>query len=402
MAEAMFWVLAAAILVACVAAMLGALRARGTDSASPDIEVYRDQLRELERDAARGTLGPQEAEGARAEVARRLLAADAAARPARAVPRHRWLGAALVSLPVIALSLVTYFAIGAPGYADLPLADRIAAIEAARAARPGQAAAEAELPAPAPPEDAETAEMAARLKAVLRDRPDDLEGWRLAVRTQVGLGDYPAAWRSQARVIAILGDAATGTDAAIQGELMVIAANGYVSPEAETAFARAARDDPGNGTARYYAGLMYAQQGRPDRAFPIWRALLADSTPDAPWLDAIYGRIERVSVAAGDPTPLAELPVPTGPSAADVAASEAMTPEARVEMVRSMVDGLSARLASQGGPATDWARLITAFGVLARSTDAAAVYAEARAVFADDPAALDILARAAERAGVSP
>ena len=244
--------------------------------------------------------------------------------------------------------------------------------------------------------------MAAKLRDVLAERPDDLQGWRLAVRTQSGLNDLEAAWRSQARVVALLGDAAVADDYAMEAELMVMAAGGYVSPEAERALDEAGRRDPGNGIARYYAGLMYAQQGRPDRAWDIWRGLLADSTPDSPWLDAIYGQIEAVSQAAGDPTPLSELPQPRGPSADDVAASGEMSPEDRVQMVRGMVDGLAARLAEQGGPVQDWARLITSYGVLGRSEDAAAVYAEGKTVFASDEDALDTLSRAAEQAGMTP
>jgi cytochrome c-type biogenesis protein CcmH len=61
--------------------------------------------------------------------------------------------------------------------------------------------------------------------------------------------------------------------------------------------------EPRNGTARYYAGLMYAQQGRPDLAFPIWRNLMAESTADAPWLDPIRLQIEEVAALAGDACP---------------------------------------------------------------------------------------------------
>lgn len=401
-AEAIFWMLGGLMLAICVTAMAGALRARPRTGEAPDVAIYRDQMRELDRDSARGTLASDEAEAARVEVARRLLAADRGAAPVAKTGAHPWLGLAAVTVPVVAVTLGTYLAIGAPGYEDLPLQGRIARVEEARASRPGQAAAEAQVPDAPVTADAEIVEMAARLKEVLAGRPDDLRGWQLAVGTQSGLGDLEAAWRSQDRIVALLGDAASGEDFALLGELMVMAAGGYVSPEAETALAEAVRRDPGNGTARYYAGLMFAQQGRPDRAWEIWRALVADSAPDAPWLDPIYARIEAVSEAAGEPTPLSELPAPRGPSEAEVAASEALGPEERVAMIGGMVDGLAARLAQQGGPAEDWARLVTSYGVLGRSEDAESVYAEGRLVFAEDPAALDTLARAAERAGLAP
>ncbi len=404
-----FWIVALLVLALCVAVPATALRRAGALAARPDADVYRDQLRELERDKARGTLPEAEAEAARAEVARRLLAADREAPSGAApVPRggSRWLGVALIAVPIVGVSLATYLSIGAPGYPDLSLRARVETIEANRAARPSQAAAETQVPDAIDDSDPQVVEMSTRLKAVLNERPDDLQGWRLAVQTQAGLGDLEAAWRSQDRVLAILGDDAGGNEFALLAELMVMAAGGYVSPEAERTLAEAVARAPGTGTARYYQGLMFAQGGRPDRAWPIWRRLLADSPPDAPWLDAIYAQIEDVSVLAGDPTPLADLPAPqqapqAGPTADDLAGAESMTPEARMEMIGGMVEQLSSRLSDQGGLPADWARLITSLGVLGRSGDAAAVYGEARTVFADDATALDVLSRAAEQAGLA-
>ncbi|CTQ50651.1 c-type cytochrome biogenesis protein CcmI [Jannaschia donghaensis] len=397
----LFWIVAGLILALCVTFVATALRAR-SDDARPDVAVYRDQLKELDRDRDRGTLSSEESEAARTEVARRLLAADKAGGKTMRGPGNLPLGLALIAVPVIGLSIWTYLAIGAPGYPDLPLQSRIAQIEAGRADRPDQATAEAAIPDRIDTSRADITQMAAELKRVLVDRPDDLRGWQLAVQTQTGMNDLEAAWRSQNRVLALRGDDATAEDFALLAEIMILAADGYVSPQAETALAEAVRRDPRNGTARYYAGVMYAQGGRPDRAFAIWRALIADSTPDAPWLDPIYGQIERVSVLAGDPTPVDQLPQPRGPTADDVAASEDLTPEDRIEMIGNMVQGLSERLATEGGAAPDWARLITSYGVLGRTADADAVYQEAKTVFAADPDALDTLARAADLAGLTP
>ena len=401
----MFWI-AAALLAAVVLLVVGAaFRARPGAVEAPDVAVYRDQMRELDRDVARGVLGPAEAEAARAEVGRRLLAADAA----RAAPgrggRAR-LGLALTAALVLAAAFGTYGLIGAPSYPDLPLAGRIEAVEAARAARPGQAVAEAEIPRPAPPEDADPARLrdVERLRAILVERPDDARGWRILVGEELALGDMGAAWRAQDRLVAILGDGAPASEFALLAELMILAAGGYVSPEAERALREALRRDPSDGSARYYAGLMYEQGGRPDLAWPVWRRLVAESAPDDPWLPVIFARIERVSRLAGDPTPLEDLPRPgaRGPSEADVAAAADLSPAERLEMIGGMVQGLAERLAADGGPPADWARLIEAYGVLGRTDAAVAVYREAAQVFAEDPAALDRLAAAADRAGFVP
>ena len=62
-----------------------------------------------------------------------------------------------------------------------------------------------------------------------------------------------------------------------------------------------------------------------------------------------------------------------------------MTDDERTEMIRGMVDGLSDRLATEGGPASDWARLIGALGVLGETERAAAIWNEARDVFCRQP-----------------
>ena len=177
-------------------------------------------------------------------------------------------------------------------------------------------------------------------------------------------------------------------------DLMVFAAGGFVSPEAEAVLSGILRDAPENETARYYAGLLFAQTGRPDRAFPIWRRLLETSTPDAPWVPVIRAEIEGIAAAAGiDYTP----PETRGPSAADVAAAQDMTAEERQEMIRGMVEGLADRLATDGGPPEDWARLIGALGVLGDTERARAVADEALEVFADSPEALAAIEAAAAR-----
>ena len=87
----LFWVTAALAdrLARCLAVLVPLARRRRTPSepAAHDLEVYRDQLAELDRDAARGLIGAAEAEEARAEIGRRILkiaSEHAAGKPAAA------------------------------------------------------------------------------------------------------------------------------------------------------------------------------------------------------------------------------------------------------------------------------------------------------------------------------
>ena len=238
-----FWIIAGATAL-LVAALLVAALLRGRRETGPaeawDLQVYRDQLREIERDAARGAIAPDEAERLKTEVSRRILAADAkihGGKPAAA----RASGPAMVMGALIVLVLLgggmgLYWHLGAPGYGDLTLQHRIAAARELRANRPSQAEAEAQLPATAPvdaPED--YLALVTRLREAVRTRPDDIQGHVLLARSEAALGNYAAAYDAQRRLIELKGESATAGDYADLADMLVLAAGGYVSPEAEQA-----------------------------------------------------------------------------------------------------------------------------------------------------------------------
>lgn len=409
-----FWIAAAGIGLAVTALLLLALlrgRAEDGPAAAYDLQVYRDQLREVDRDLARGVIAAADAERLRTEVARRVLEADralGAGAGADGAPAPRlasFVMAALVAAVMLG-GVWTYYRMGAPGYPDLPIAARLAASEEVYRTRPPQAAAETAAAARAPspgPVDPAFSELMDKLRSALKDRPDDLEGHRLLARNESGLGNHAAAIAAQRQVIALLGDRVSAEDHAILAEMMILATGGYVSPEAEAEITRALQLDPLNGTATFYAGLMFAQVGRPDRTFSLWAALLDRSQPDDPWVAPLRAQLMQVASEAGEdkyvlPDAAAMAP---GPDAEAVAAAAEMTPEDRQEMVRGMVAQLSDRLATQGGSAEEWARLITAYGVLGETDRARTIWAEAQQRFAGRAADLEVVRVAAAQAGVA-
>lgn len=401
-----FWVIA--IVLACVAAgslLLPMLRDTGPDGDTaednPEIALYRDQLAEVERDLARGTLEQAEADRARTEIARRLLAADKAgvAEATNGPITANRLATALSVIVVVAGSLGTYFVLGAPGYQDLPLAQRIAAGDEMRDTRISQAEAEAEAPALAPinaPED--YLAMVAQLRDIVPQRPDDLQGWALLARHETALGNYSDAAFAQDRVVRLKGADATVEDAVLLLDLLVAAAAGYVSPEAEAiALSIRARDDS-NTAADYYLGLLYAQTDRPDIAFNLWRRVVEGGDADSPHTEFARQQILNAAAMAGVEYELPDLP---GPTADQVEAAQDMTDADRTAMIQGMVEGLAERLATDGGNSTEWARLINALGVLGETERAAAIWGEAQQVFATSPGDLDIIRNAARTAGIT-
>ncbi len=405
-----FWVLiiglAAAVSVLLALVLLRrhrVLQAR----AEYDIAVYREQLAAVDRDVARGVIGTDAAERTRTEIARRILDADRrrTAEVTTGAPRAATVAmAAGVAVVLLGGSVAMYQRLGAPGYGDLPLQARLAATEERRADRPRQAEAEEQAAAfrpetPQPSDD--YLQLVERLRATVAGRPDDPRGLGLLARNEAALGNFKAAYDVQRRLIDVLGAQAHADDYADLADMMVLAAGGYVSPEAEAVLEQVLMRDPQNGPARYYVGLMQSQNGRPDLAFEVWRTLLEQSLPEAPWVPAIRAQIEETAARAGQRY---ELPpadgMLRGPSAADIAASQDMSPEDRMDMIRSMVAGLSDRLANQGGTAAEWARLIGALGVLGDTDSARAIFAEAQDVFSDDPRGLSEVTEAARGAGL--
>src|SRR5262245_55827323 len=69
------WFVMALMTAAAIFAGLWPLSRRTPLASGSDVAVYRDQLDEIERDRAAGRIGEAEAEAARIEVSRRLLAA---------------------------------------------------------------------------------------------------------------------------------------------------------------------------------------------------------------------------------------------------------------------------------------------------------------------------------------
>lgn len=216
------------------------------------------------------------------------------------------------------------------------------------------------------------------------------------------VGNYRAAYEAQQRVIEIKGDAATAQDYADLADMMILAANGFVSPEAETALTRALSRDDQNTTALYYSGLLFAQTGRPDLAFRIWEPLLANAPADAPYVLPIRARIESLAQAAGVryTLPPEGGDQTRGPSAEDIENAANMSVEDRMEMIEGMVDSLSARLANEGGTPQEWAQLIRALGVLGETGRANAIWQESQVMFGADPQAMALLRTAATDAGI--
>jgi cytochrome c-type biogenesis protein CcmH len=349
-----------------------------------DMEIYRDQLAEIARDLERGTITPDEARAARAEIGRRMLAlADGAStQPDSGAPADangiRFVAVALaIVVPAIAFSV--YGRLGSPTLPGMPIAER-------RAVEPAQGLPDRQLAAFA----------RAMFERVGRD-PKDLEAWVRLAQASAAMNlaaQALDAWRKADEI-----SGGQPEIAGLLGETAVAVANGVVTPEAEAAFARVLSADPGDPRARYYAGLARAQAGDRTDAVRVWFDLIAASPPDSPWVPTVREAMERTAREARidlkqmtpsmkNPPAVVRLGGPRvgggGETVPDPGALAALPEGDRLAAIRSMVDGLAARLETQPDDLDGWRRLARSRKVLGESDKALAAHARAAAIAPDD------------------
>ncbi|WP_122074823.1 c-type cytochrome biogenesis protein CcmI [Pseudophaeobacter sp. EL27] len=413
-----FWILISFVALAMTTLLgLVLLRAHsvGEPPAAYDLRVYRQQLSDVDKDLLRGVINESDAQRVRTEISRRILAADAQLQKqstGNTQPKgFSRLTVLLTAALLIGGTLATYAVLGAPGYVDMGLASRIEAADQYAQSRPNQAEAESKVPAlPSPDLEPGYEELVAQLRQTAGERPDDAQGQALLAQHEANLGNFVAAYQAKENYIRIMSGDIVAQDFGEQAELMIMAAGGYVSPEAEELLDGTLTLDPRNGPARYYYGLLQGQLNRPDIAFKVWADTLRQGPKGAPWINGIEAQIAEMAFRAGvDYTPIAPPAAPgaaapalAGPSAEDLSAAQELTVDERQEMIRGMVSRLSDRLATEGGSAPEWAQLIGALGVLGERDRAQAIYTEAKTRFSTDAEALAGLEAAAKQAGLTP
>ena len=274
------WFVFALMTAAASFAVLWPLGRRGQPYRSgSEAAVYRDQLAEIDRDVASGLIGSSEADAARVEISRRLLAAaDTLRDPPVASSNLKWRRTvavvALVGLPVLAIAI--YLPLGSPGLGDFPLAQR------------------ARAPAAAQSVDS----LLAQVEAHLEKDPTDGRGWSVLAPVLARLGRYDEAVRAYRNSITYNGDRAERR--ADLGEAIAGAAGGVVTAEAKAEFERAIALNGEAVKANYFLGLAAEQDGRSAEAASIWRTMLAKAPPDAPWRPLLQAALARVG-ASGAP-----------------------------------------------------------------------------------------------------
>jgi cytochrome c-type biogenesis protein CcmH len=351
----MLWIIIALMSAAAILAVLWPLsRKPHTADAGSDLVVYQDQLEEIGRDRSAGLIGEAEAEAARIEVSRRLLAAaDTPTVPYSPQPLWRRRAAAVAALVVIAaVPIGLYAALGSPGIPGQPAYARVSL----------------------PPSHESIAALVGQVEQHLAKNPDDGAGWQVIAPVYMRLGRFDDAVAALRKSLALNGETAT-RDADL-GEALVAAANGVVTDEAKQYFDHATALDAHDPKARYFLGLADEQDGNKEAAAAEWRALLAEAPAGAPWAAFVRQALARVT---GQPVAGAE------PTDQEMAAVQNLPAAQRTEMIRGMVQKLADRLHANGNDVEGWLRLVRAYAVLGDQDKAKGAAADAKRALAERP-----------------
>ena len=379
-----FWILAGMmtlIVIMILAVPLFETR-KLKDESGFALNVYRDQLAEIERDQQRGVLPAEQAKAARLEIQRRILAlADAPAQQPARRSHRRLIGALAILLPLGGVLL--YLTVGAPYLPGQPFAERQAA-----------------LPAASP-------DLLA-LRQHVAAQPGDVDAWLALARLALDEQHLQESLDAFDRVIA-LGRKAPDIYADY-GRALILFHNGEVTDDTKAVFEKALALDAKEPTARFFLAVAKAQQGDLQGAVTDWVALERDAPKDAPWRQSLSENIDKAARQLGqdpatlpgrEPGHVGGVSVPAanasgtanpnnstgpngaGPSEADIQQAAQMAPQDRAAFIQSMVDRLADRLKQQPDDLDGWLKLAHAYGVLNRADDARQAWGKAAALAPD-------------------
>ena len=391
-----------AVLLVLVTLLIGGVLLRQIQNSKiipmRQVDVYSEQMRGLERDRAKGVLADDEFDSMRAEIGRRMIsAARLEVRLTTSASSGGLLPLVVGSFAACVVGAMAYVLLGSPNNPDTPIAERYAQSDVLKASRLSQADAEAQAPTLSTPQDPTYAQLVSDLRKALTTRPDDIQGQKLLAKSESRLGNYASAHAAQARFLKLRADLASSDEWYAYAELLIIAADTYISKEAEEALRQTLRRNPAHKMALFRIGIYFEAIGRPDLTFGIWRKLLEAGPSSAPYMPLIRRTITDLSIISGVNYKLPEL---KGPSDDDIKNAAKMSADDRQMMISSMVTGLADRLASEGGPSPDWAQLIIAYGAMGEIETAQEILNEALKLFHSQPTDLKILEQAGASVGL--
>ncbi len=270
-----------AIVLLVVALPLLRQRVQSTEISADrvNINIYGDQLRELDEDLAAGTIDPSQHAEARAELERRLLedTADSGNTVTVTAPRSGRLTAIILAVLIPLGATGLYLAVGTPaGLAPVSAGSHDVT-----------------------PQQVE--EMVEKLAARLKESPENAEGWVMLGRSYAALERYTEAAAAYAQATArIPGNAQLLVDYA---DVLAMSQGRRLAGEPEKLIQRALAIDPDNGKALALAGTAAFDRQDYATAVKYWQRLAASLPQNSEIAGAVQTSIAEARALAGSAKP---------------------------------------------------------------------------------------------------
>jgi len=290
------FLIAAGLMVAVALAwllpvLLRGLATAGSEShATANLAVLRDQLAELERDVARGTLSPALYQQSRDDLDRRVLE-EMAETPSAATGGGRARGTAVaIALLVPLCAGLLYWQLGSPGAINSALSH-------------------AEKFTPAQVE-----EMVSKLAARLEQNPDDGNGWALLARSYMVMQRYDDAAKAYERATSSIKDSADLY--ADYADALAMTQGRRIEGKPLKLVEEALRVDPNHWKALAMAGSAAFDRKDYKTAVGYWENLLKRVGPESEFAKSVASNIAEARELGGIKGPVATVVKKAEPKAA--------------------------------------------------------------------------------------
>jgi cytochrome c-type biogenesis protein CcmH len=366
-------------------------------TAARGLEIYKDQIKEVETDLAAGTINTVDAEQAKTEIQRRLVVASRNVETVRPLT-PAWRGLALASTAglVILGSVNLYSYLGSPDLPTAPVKQTAAAPEQAQqtaAATPQAAQMPAAATGAAANGPGQVTDMIQKLALRLQANPNDAEGWRMLGWSYFNIQNYAQSAASYAKAVAI--DPTNIEYKSAYAEALVQSTEGMVTPEAQKLIAEVLAKDPKDLRGRFYDALAREQAGDQTGALDRWMALLAEAPADAGWREDVRVHVEKLGKDTGRDVSAA---IATAGATPPAAAAQPLGANEKNAMVDGMIAKLAQKLVDNPKDRDGWAMMIRSLTVKGDKAGAEKALQDAIVIFKDDPATIEGLKNVATSA----
>lgn len=322
------------------------------DSVSSDIEIYKNQLGEIDADLKRGLIDEESAQEARLELSRNILAAEKEVSKSTFVGNRSFAMRVIISLGILFVPIVTigvYALTGNPSVESHPFSELM----------------------DANPATLSPSETLVRTEALFARNPENGKLADELSSAYLVAGRFQDAVNTYVEALRLNGDSAPR----LVGYGMALAGynGGTINDDALKSFEKAAKLAPDDFYPRLFIAEASRQAGKPKEAADGLQEFLDRSPKNSPWRPRVEELIGQLREQAATPQQLPSSDAKDGDVTKNAnaakeanagkdgsAAMEGVSPE----MIGQMVNGLAERLQKQPDDLDGWKMLVHSWLVL--------------------------------------